>query len=254
LEWLNKRIHSEIESRNFDKAIYIPIEGGDLTINMLYEFLLDTIEKYDIRKTTSIVGGSPLDSTINIVSSHGDINISSNEFIYPNDSSVVHNLDGILGSGKILILLVCHSGSATEHFFRNEISTIVKRYLVNGYEAVIAPFWSLHINVPPIWLPVFLEELEKGNEIPNPRSLGLYASLWKSVLQALTISLNKIIDLLFIPVSSFFECFSRIFFFYCCQYIFLYNLVLSNIIHNGKKVCQFQKWDSTKNILFEFDL
>ncbi|WP_144605599.1 hypothetical protein [Algoriphagus algorifonticola] len=167
LEWLNKRIHSEIESRNFDKAIYIPIEGGDLTINMLYEFLLDTIEKYDIRKTTSIVGGSPLDSTINIVSSHGDINISSNEFIYPNDSSVVHNLDGILGSGKILILLVCHSGSATEHFFRNEISTIVKRYLVNGYEAVIAPFWSLHINVPPIWLPVFLEELEKGNEISN---------------------------------------------------------------------------------------
>lgn len=165
LEWLNTRINIEKASYINNKAIYIPVEGGDLTINMLFDYLEETIIKYQIKPTTSIAESEPLNSTINIISSHGDVNISSNQFIYPNDSSLIHNPDGILGKGKVLILLVCHSGSATEHFFRNEVSSLVKPYLMGGYEAVIAPFWSLHINVPPIWLPVFLRELDKGTEV-----------------------------------------------------------------------------------------
>jgi hypothetical protein len=34
-----------------------------------------------------------------------------------------------------------------------------------GYQAVIAPFWSLHIDIPPLWLPVFLQHLNKGETI-----------------------------------------------------------------------------------------
>jgi hypothetical protein len=74
-------------------------------------------------------------------------------------------LNGILGKGKILILLVCHSGSTKEFFFRNEIASLIKKYLTNGYEAVIAPFWALHINVPPIWLSVFMDLFDEGNEV-----------------------------------------------------------------------------------------
>lgn len=165
LEWLSIKLKQNSVQYKNDKAIYIPIEGGDLTINMLYESIKETLNDYQIKQTLSITEFQPINSTINIISSHGDREISSTQVIYPNSSSVIHNPDGILAKGKILVFLVCHSGSIKEHFFRNEITSLIKRYLSEGYDAVIAPFWSLHINIPPIWLPIFLKEIDNETEV-----------------------------------------------------------------------------------------
>ena len=165
LEWLNSKLKERKQTITNDKAIYIPIEGGDLTINMLYESIKNTIEKYSIKSTTTLTNFSPISSTINIVSSHGSKDISSTQVFYPDSNHVIYNLDGILGVGKILILLVCHSGSTKEFFFKNEIASLIKRYLSNGYEAVIAPFWALHIDIPPLWLPVFMTLIDEGKEV-----------------------------------------------------------------------------------------
>jgi hypothetical protein len=165
VEWLNAKLKESKQTTTNDKSIYIPIEGGDLTINMLYESIKETLEKHSVTVATTLTNFSPITSTINIVSSHGNKDISSTQVFYPNDNHVIHNLNGILGAGKILILLVCHSGSTKEFFFRNEIASLIKRYLSNGYEAVIAPFWALHINIPPLWLPVFLTLIDEGKEV-----------------------------------------------------------------------------------------
>jgi hypothetical protein len=165
IEWLNSKLKESKQIDNYEKAIFIPIEGGDLTINMLCELIKETLTKHSVKTTTSLTNFTPINSTINIVSSHGSKDISSTQVFYPDSSRVIHNLNGILGKGKILILLVCHSGSTKEFFFRNEIASLIKKYLTNGYEAVIAPFWALHINVPPIWLSVFMDLFDEGIEV-----------------------------------------------------------------------------------------
>lgn len=165
VEWLNSKLNENYRTTAKDKAIYIPIEGGDLTINILYETIKETLSKHSIKTLTSLTDFSPINSTINIVSSHGSKNISSTQVFYPDENHAIINLNGILGAGKILVLLVCHSGSTKELFFRNELASLIKRYLSNGYEAVIAPFWELHINIPPIWLPVFLTLIDEGEEV-----------------------------------------------------------------------------------------
>ncbi len=167
VEWLASKINAPIDKVVNNKAIYIPIEGGDLTINMLYESIRESLEKFNVSVFTSLTDFSPIESTINIVSSHGNKDISSTHVFYPNDEKVIHNLNGILGSGKILILLVCHSGSTKELFFRNEMASVIKRYLSSGYEAVIAPYWSLHINIPPLWLPVFFDLINSGANVSD---------------------------------------------------------------------------------------
>ncbi|MDI9880923.1 hypothetical protein [Flectobacillus longus] len=165
VEWLNSKLKENNQTTAKDKAIYIPIEGGDLTINMLYESIKETLREHSVITSTSLTDFSPINSTINIVSSHGNKDISSTQVFYPNENNVIYNLNGILGAGKILVLLVCHSGSTQEFFFRNEIASLIKRYLTNGYEAVIAPFWALHIDIPPIWLPVFMTLIDEGKEV-----------------------------------------------------------------------------------------
>lgn len=49
--------------------------------------------------------------------------------------------------------------------YRNQVSSLTTRYLREGYEAVIAPFWSLSTAIPQIWLPEFLDKLKSGVEI-----------------------------------------------------------------------------------------
>ena len=42
---------------------------------------------------------------------------------------------------------------------------MVKKYLAKGYEAVVAPFWALNIEIPPVWLPAFFDAIEQNNSI-----------------------------------------------------------------------------------------
>ena len=106
----------------------------------------------------------PMSSDLNILVSHGEKDISIDPKIYP-DSNPRLNINKFVGEGKILILLVCHSGSSKLTPFKNSISSIAKKYITRGYKAVVAPYWSLHPIIVPVWLSEFLSVIDQGDEI-----------------------------------------------------------------------------------------
>lgn len=163
-EWYLKYSNLTQFKADFSKAIWIPTEGGDFAINHLYGKLEDYLKANKFNIETAISPTKPIVSDINIVTAHGANDIAIKQIIFPDENPRI-NLSKFLGSGKVLILFVCHSGSVKSTPFKNSISTIIKEYITQGYSAVIAPFWALHINIPPIWLPTFLETLESGNTI-----------------------------------------------------------------------------------------
>jgi len=163
-EWYLKFANKSQLERNYSKSIWIPTEGGDFTINQLFGNLEDILSKFSFNVETSIKLEKPITSDLNIVTAHGSYDIALKQVFYP-DGVPRLNLDSYLGIGKVLIFFVCHSGSTKSTPFKNSISTIIKEYVTKGYLSVIAPFWSLHINIPPIWLPAFLQSIENGNDI-----------------------------------------------------------------------------------------
>ena len=152
--------------KDFSKSIWIPTKGGDLTLNQLYSSLKDSLEEHLFSVYQDSNVESPISSEINIVCSHGTKDIASKQVIYPGDAPLL-TLSNIIGEGKILVFFVCHSGSYQNEFFRNNIISMVKTYIAVGYKAVIAPFWSLHVHIPRIWLPAFIHSLNKGESIDH---------------------------------------------------------------------------------------
>lgn len=165
IEWLNLKINTPTVKNNNSKAIYIPIEGGDLTINMLYSNIEDILQKYKVDISKSITSISPIKSTINVICAHGEKDIAQSQLLFPNDNLIFTSLEGVLREGKVLVLLVCHSGTIKNMYFKNELKSLIKKYLLMGYEAIVAPAWSLHIDIPPLWLPIFFESINVGNLI-----------------------------------------------------------------------------------------
>lgn len=163
-EWYLSCKGDNIINNDLTKSIWIPTKSGDFTLNKLHDSLKSELEKHQFKVFNQIDMVSPLSSDLNIVCSHGAKDIASNQVIYPGDSPL-ENLGKIVGSGEILIFFVCHSGSYKNEYFRNNITSLVKTYITLGYKAVIAPFWSLHINIPKIWLSTFILSLYEGLSI-----------------------------------------------------------------------------------------
>jgi hypothetical protein len=154
-------------SKNISKCVWIPVEAGDIAINRLFSQVEDVFNKFDFRLHTNVSVLHPLDYDLSILVCHGADDISKFNVIYPGGDSSIFDIESILGEGKILILFVCHSGSMDKDFFQNKISALIKRFLDLGYRSIIAPFWALSIDVPPIWLPIFMQEFESGAPIVN---------------------------------------------------------------------------------------
>lgn len=163
-EWYLKYGNGTLLSKEFSRAIWIPTDGGDFTLAQLHSKLENYLFENRFNTVQSLTPKSPISADLNIVSAHGAEDIALKQVIYP-DANPRLNLDAYLGPGKVLILFVCHSGSLKSTPFKNSISSIVKQYISKGYMAVVAPYWSLHIDIPPIWLPVFISALQNGDEI-----------------------------------------------------------------------------------------
>ncbi|WP_297101626.1 hypothetical protein [uncultured Draconibacterium sp.] len=163
-EWYLKFANKSYLEKNYSKSIWIPTEGGDFTINQLFGSIEDVLSEFNFNIENSMKLKKPITSDLNIVTAHGSNDIALKQVFYP-DGVPRLNLDSYLGIGKVLIFFVCHSGSTKSTPFKNSISTIIKEYITKGYLSVIAPFWSLHINIPPIWLSEFLQSIDNGNDI-----------------------------------------------------------------------------------------
>ena len=149
----------------YSKAIWIPTEGGDLRLNMLFRSLEKTLKSNNFKVYNTIITDEPCNSNINIICSHGDKDIAKNQLLHPNREISISNKRTIISTGDVLIFFVCHSGSYAKGFLNNDMSSLVKTYIKKGYKAVIAPFWALHIDLPKIWLPEFLISLNNGCNI-----------------------------------------------------------------------------------------
>ena len=165
-EWYIRYTNHVKLTKGFLKSIWLPIEGGDFVLNHLFGKLEDSLTTQNFNVLKSIEPTNPINADLNIICAHGANDIALKQVIFP-DNTPRLNLDKYLANGKVLIFFVCHSGSVSSTPFENSISSIVKRYIAKGYSSVIAPFWALHIDIPPIWLPAFLNSLEKGDSIIN---------------------------------------------------------------------------------------
>ncbi|QJB29896.1 hypothetical protein HF329_00670 [Chitinophaga oryzae] len=164
LEWFVKNRQNEL-SVNPSISAWIPVNSMDIAISMMYSKMDEYFKRLMILEEKDILPKSALNSDINILVAHGSEEISTFPAFYlkaENETLSIHSIDHIVGEGKILILFICHSGSSRSDFFSNKTNSLVKAFLQNGYQAVIAPFWALHIDIPPIWLPEFLENILKG--------------------------------------------------------------------------------------------
>jgi hypothetical protein len=163
-EWLLTKQSIVPLAADFSKAIWLPVESGDYTLNYLNSNIEETLTEKKFSTFTSQVLASPLSADLNIVCSHGARNISEVQVVFQ-ESNPTYNLDSIIGNGRILIFFVCHSGSMRNDFFRNNVASLVKRFIAKGYESVIAPFWALEVTIPKYWFPAFMDSFEAGNTI-----------------------------------------------------------------------------------------
>lgn len=165
-EWFVQTKDSKFLSNEYSKSIWVPTESGDIPLNYLFSNIEDTLNNNSFEISNLIELQHPLNSDINIICSHGAKNISETQIIFQ-ENNPTYNLDKIIGTGRILIFFVCYSGSMKTEFFRNSITSMVKRFISQGYESVIAPFWALDVTIPRYWLPEFLKEIDEGNTISN---------------------------------------------------------------------------------------
>lgn len=160
-EWLLRSNGVKLLPASYSRAIWIPIEGGDMALNYLYSNIEEALKKYSFRIFNQIDLKSPLSADLNIVCSHGSKNISETQVLFQANEPI-YNLNSVIGRGRVLIFFVCYSGSMKIEFFRNNVASLVKRFIAQGYEAVIAPFWALNATIPRYWLPEFLDSLGSG--------------------------------------------------------------------------------------------
>lgn len=149
---------------NFSRSFWTPIQSGEITFSGIKSHLANTLSEYQFLICETNIPVKPLSSDMNIVCAHGGKNISESEWFYANSQPII-DTDKIVGSGKLLILFVCHSGSAIYKEYDGAVHTIVKRYIRMGYKSVIAPMWSLSAEILPLWLATFMDHFMHGEYI-----------------------------------------------------------------------------------------
>lgn len=163
-EWFIKHHDVRPLEKKYSKSIWIPIDTGDWALSYLYGNIENSLKENDFEIHTSSTIESPLSSDLNIFCSHGKSNVSDVQIV-SHLTKLTYDFDAFIGKGRILIFFVCHSGSMKMEFFRNNVTSMVKRFIAMGYEAIIAPFWALDVSVPKYWFPEFLNSIESKKSI-----------------------------------------------------------------------------------------
>ncbi len=156
---------------NFPKDLkikmWIPINDGDFTLNLLYSKLENILSNNNIEVITSSIPPNPIKSNVTILVAHGDKRISGFPSMYTYSEKAITDIENIIEDTDILILFVCYSGSGERAILKSNLNSFVRKLLASGIKTIIAPFWALHISIPPIWLPAFLTSLSQGESVGN---------------------------------------------------------------------------------------
>ncbi len=142
-------------------SFWSPSGCEEFTFDAIKSKMDELFKRYDFAYSYEGIPEKPIDAEINIACAHGGADISDTQWFYADDSPIVET-NRIIGKGKLLILFVCHSGSITRPFYDNAMHTLIKRYIRMGYSSVIAPMWSLNIEILPDWLTTFMQAIKNG--------------------------------------------------------------------------------------------
>ncbi len=168
IEWLLEKLNIRIK-HVYTISMWIPL--GAILFDEFTEInskMEEVVTRHKIVLENGVLPKIPLASAINIVIAHGNDAITSFpafQFKEGGQPTSTSELDVIIGAGKVLVLFVCYGGLTKMDSYRGQVSSLTTRYLREGYDAVIAPFWPLSTAIPPIWLPIFLNKLKNGSEI-----------------------------------------------------------------------------------------
>ena len=156
---------------DFTKSFWSPIDSetgkDDMALQMVYSYIEDELVRYAFHIESGLIPSSPLSSDINIVCAHGSSKIKDEPCLAINGSKVekLNNLSKIIGKGRLLVLMVCHSGEMGTSIYDNSVHSLIKKYIRAGYSSIVAPMWALPIEIFNIWMPVFLDRIHKGDYI-----------------------------------------------------------------------------------------
>jgi hypothetical protein len=149
---------------------WIPLthEGAqDRTLGVLRERLEGTFDEHGISVSTEEL--PPTNSSgaeMMIVAAHGGIaregqffRVVTDDFGRATPPAVISNRLSDVGT---VVLFVCSGGRVDMYPGASAVVGFVKRLLSRGVRAVIAPPWPLNVEVPPYWLPTFLDQWSAG--------------------------------------------------------------------------------------------
>lgn len=166
LEWFQNACRTESLIRQKPSVgIWIPTDSQDFTINMLFSKIEHTITHNNMKINASVDNIIPLSCNINIIAAHGNSDSCVTNKIFAGGAYDADSLLNITGEGDIAILLVCHSGHTRGSLYGHQTHSLVRLFLNKGYKSVIAPFWSLHIDVALNWLNSFLDAITAGKPV-----------------------------------------------------------------------------------------
>lgn len=163
-EVLFKTNTSDPLPEKFSKSFWIPYGAEELTFDMIHGKLEDVIREHGIDVQNTLTLENPISADITMLCAHGGSDISNTEVFYVDKKPIIDILPCI-GIGKVAILFVCYSGSISRTSFDNAMHALAKKMIIKGYSSVVAPMWSLNIDIIKPWLSVFLDSMENGEYI-----------------------------------------------------------------------------------------
>jgi hypothetical protein len=148
-----------------DIYAWAPVCERDMAIEIAYSKLKDNLIDFNINYDEEAAPKLENIKDVNIFICHGGRGKRSGfNGLYP-ATGKAYISEQMFGRGKIAILFVCHSGSIVKNHYSSSIHSFTKKLLLDGYQAVIAPSWSLNVSIPGIWTKELITSLNDGRNI-----------------------------------------------------------------------------------------
>jgi len=166
-EWYIQNGKEFVLKNNFSSTAWIPIDDGDIPINLSFSRFEPILKEAKVEIITSRNILKQIKTDVNIFLAHGELGFKSFKGIYTNhnsESAILYPKE-LFGKGEIAILFICNSGVSNEDFFANGVTSLCYDILDLGYKAVVAPFWRLDTTIPSYWYEEFINCFKEGYKL-----------------------------------------------------------------------------------------
>lgn len=154
-------VHLDLSKIN----IWAPLTENDYAIELAYSRIKECLVDHPVECEEGLLPTFKSKADVKLFICHGGRNREGGfTGLYPSGTKK-YLTPSILGTGKVAVLFVCHGGHISSDFYARSFQTLAKTLLLSGYETVIAPAWSLNINIPGPWAEAFLQRLKSGQNI-----------------------------------------------------------------------------------------